>query len=205
VVFVDSLTSTNIAVFTLSGGSCVNSIQVIVSTFVADLVARVEEDVLRRTLEAVTGVFAKLPHGLTTASRSVALGSQTVSRAERPVMKVKFRNGTWVAVKVRRPREKLLCPVPGCEGLAAPIFGMVCGEHRNVSKQKIARYRAYKKAARSAGVSMRVKQLCPVPGCAGLAAPIFGMVCGEHRDVEKWKIARYRAERRELRAAEISV
>jgi hypothetical protein len=41
------------------------------------------------------------------------------------------------------------------------------------------------------------KQLCPVPGCTNLAAPVFGMVCKEHRNVAKSKIRKYREARRE--------
>jgi len=41
------------------------------------------------------------------------------------------------------------------------------------------------------------KQLCPVPGCKNVAAPIFGMVCKEHKGVAKAKIKKYRQERRE--------
>jgi hypothetical protein len=52
-----------------------------------------------------------------------------------------------------------------------------------------------------AATSSRPKQLCPVPGCTNLAAPVFGMVCKEHRKVAKSKIKKYRAERREGKAA----
>jgi hypothetical protein len=45
--------------------------------------------------------------------------------------------------------------------------------------------------------SARKKQLCPVPGCKNVAAPIFGMVCKEHKNVAKSKIKKYREERRE--------
>jgi len=51
-------------------------------------------------------------------------------------------------------------------------------------------------AARSAGKKTRPKQLCPVPGCKNTAAPIFGMVCKDHKNVAKSKIAKYRAERK---------
>jgi hypothetical protein len=50
-------------------------------------------------------------------------------------------------------------------------------------------------AARSAGKKTRPKQLCPVPGCKNVAAPIFGMVCKDHKNVAKSKIKKYRAER----------
>ncbi len=51
-------------------------------------------------------------------------------------------------------------------------------------------------AARSAGKKTRPKQLCPVPGCKNVAAPVFGMVCKDHRNVAKSKIKMYRAERK---------
>jgi hypothetical protein len=49
----------------------------------------------------------------------------------------------------------------------------------------------------SAGKKTRPKQLCPVPGCKNVAAPIFGMVCKDHKNVAKSKIKKYRQERRE--------
>jgi hypothetical protein len=51
-------------------------------------------------------------------------------------------------------------------------------------------------AARSAGKKTRPKQLCPVPGCKNVAAPIFGMVCKDHKNVAKSKIKKYREERK---------
>lgn len=39
-------------------------------------------------------------------------------------------------------------------------------------------------------------QFCPVPGCKNRAAPVFGMVCADHRKVSKAKIKKYREERR---------
>ena len=126
------------------------------------------------------------------------------------------RNGSAAAVgqesKSGRPRQ--YCPVPGCSGVAAPIFGMVCSEHKNVAKSKIAKYRKERKLQLKSGAGKqslqlrfrsmegstdgwaldatpavkkprnpRAKVLCPVPGCRGVAAPIFGMVCSAHRDM----------------------
>ena len=51
-------------------------------------------------------------------------------------------------------------------------------------------------AARSAGKKTRPKQLCPVPGCKNVAAPVFGMVCKDHKNVAKSKIKKYREERK---------
>jgi hypothetical protein len=50
---------------------------------------------------------------------------------------------------------------------------------------------------RTAGKKKPPKQICPVPGCKNVAAPIFGMVCKDHKNVAKSKIKKYREERRE--------
>jgi hypothetical protein len=49
----------------------------------------------------------------------------------------------------------------------------------------------------SVSAPTRKKQLCPVPGCTNPAAPVFGMVCKEHKKVAKSKIKKYREARRE--------
>jgi hypothetical protein len=50
------------------------------------------------------------------------------------------------AAAAKKGRPKQLCPVPGCKNAAAPVFGMVCAEHKNVSKAKIKKYREARKA-----------------------------------------------------------
>jgi hypothetical protein len=40
----------------------------------------------------------------------------------------------------RMPRAVVYCPVPGCKGVAAPVFGMVCSRHKDVPRSKIAGY-----------------------------------------------------------------
>jgi hypothetical protein len=52
-----------------------------------------------------------------------------------------------------------------------------------------------------APVKHRPKQLCPVPGCTGVAAPVFGMVCAKHKDMPKAKIKEFRAQRRAAKAS----
>ena len=56
--------------------------------------------------------------------------------------------------------------------------------------------------AHVAPVPARKKQLCPVPGCKNVAAPVFGMVCKEHKNVAKAKIKKYRVERREAKVTQ---
>jgi len=55
------------------------------------------------------------------------------------------------AIIGRKPRRKgprQLCPVPGCRNPAAPVFGMLCTEHKDVSKRKIKQYREARRAAK---------------------------------------------------------
>jgi hypothetical protein len=51
-----------------------------------------------------------------------------------------------VAKMSRRKGPIQLCPVPGCKNKAAPIFGMVCANHKNVAKSKIKNFREARKA-----------------------------------------------------------
>lgn len=55
------------------------------------------------------------------------------------------------AILGRKPRRKgprQLCPVPGCQNPAAPVFGMVCAQHKDVPKTKIRQYREARRAAK---------------------------------------------------------
>ncbi len=68
-----------------------------------------------------------------------------------------------------RPRKKppiQLCPVPGCRRPAAPVFGMVCAEHKKVSKAKIRQYREARRAAKKSGKAE------PKRAVTGIGAPI---------------------------------
>jgi hypothetical protein len=57
-----------------------------------------------------------------------------------------------VTVKAqRKTRAKILCPVPGCQNVAAPIFGMVCKEHKAVAKSKIAKFRDQARKLKASG------------------------------------------------------
>jgi hypothetical protein len=52
----------------------------------------------------------------------------------------------------KKPRRKLppqFCPVPGCKNKAAPVFGMVCAQHKDVAKSKIKKYREERKAQKA--------------------------------------------------------
>jgi hypothetical protein len=56
---------------------------------------------------------------------------------------------TSSATKTRKKMPPQFCPVPGCKNKAAPIFGMVCSEHKGVKKSIIKKYREARKAEKS--------------------------------------------------------
>ena len=104
-------------------------IRSVVEEFVNQVVAAVEAESVRRVQEAVARAFGDL-----------AGAGGRPGRALRAV--------AGVAAPVRR-RPKQLCPVPGCTGVAAPVFGMVCVKHKDVPKAKIKEYRAQRRAAKA--------------------------------------------------------
>jgi hypothetical protein len=89
----------------------------ITETFVAQLGSVIEDLIDQRIRGALTRVFANQRAGSGLA-------------------------GDLAAPPARRPRRKQLCPVPGCKNPAAPAFGMVCREHREIPGAIIKRYRA---------------------------------------------------------------
>ena len=53
------------------------------------------------------------------------------------------------AVSRKKPPVQL-CPVPKCNNRAAPVFGMVCRDHKNVPKAKLRKYRELRRQAAAA-------------------------------------------------------
>lgn len=94
-----------------------------------------------------------------------ALESEAISRAREAVLTAVGgtpRRGPGRPPGVRRgpgrppgrPRKKppiQYCPVPGCKNRAAPVFGMVCADHKGLPKAQIAKYRAQRRAAKDKG------------------------------------------------------
>jgi hypothetical protein len=56
---------------------------------------------------------------------------------------------TSMATKTRKKMPSQFCPVPGCKNKVAPIFGMVCADHKGVKKSLIKKYREARKAEKS--------------------------------------------------------
>jgi hypothetical protein len=93
---------------------------------------------------------------------AAALESQAMERARHAVesafgVKRPGRPPKVAAIAIeKKPRKKAppqLCPVPGCKSPAAPVYGMVCAEHKGVAKAKIKAYREARRA-KKLGIKM---------------------------------------------------
>jgi len=71
---------------------------------------------------------------------------EVIDRARSAVGLALGANGTNHGLKAKRKLPTQLCPVPGCKNKAAPIFGMVCADHKSVPKAKIKKYREQRRA-----------------------------------------------------------
>ena len=96
-----------------------------IETFTSQLVCTVEAAVAQRIQAALAGAF----------------GIPQKRGPGRPRKQVVAPLASSWATPARKKPPKQLCPVPGCKNPAAPIFGMVCKEHKNVAKSKIKKYR----------------------------------------------------------------
>jgi hypothetical protein len=121
---------------TLTGGPMPNpsvdhGITALVETFTRQIVTTVEEAAAERIQAAIAGAFG---------IRQKRGPGRPPKQAVAPV----------APVASAPARKKQLCPVPGCKNLAAPVFGMVCKEHKNLAKAKIKKYREQRRVAKGA-------------------------------------------------------
>ena len=72
--------------------------------------------------------------------------NDVIDRARSAVAGAFGAGGAIRLVKARRKLPAQLCPVPGCTNKAAPVFGMVCAEHKDAPKAKIKKYREARRA-----------------------------------------------------------
>jgi hypothetical protein len=82
---------------------------------------------------------------------SSMIESEVVSRAREAALNALDGRGSvtvrgGVIVRKRRKGPIQLCPVPGCENRAAPVFGMVCAKHKDLPKAAIKKYREARRA-----------------------------------------------------------
>ena len=106
-----------------------SDVQDIVQEFVSRLTSLIEEDAVARARDVVLG----------------ALNGKGSGRGPgRPP-------GSGGGLRKRRKGPIQLCPVPGCNNRAAPVFGMVCSKHKDLPKADIKKYREQRRAAKSKG------------------------------------------------------
>lgn len=108
-----------------------NEIKKLLGKFATDLNRLIAE----REKQALAAVRADIMTGLAVGGAKVS--PQSVASA---------------IVATQKPRRKgpvQLCPVPNCKNRAAPVFGMVCAKHKDISKAVIKRYRAARAAKKA--------------------------------------------------------
>lgn len=108
-----------------------NALRGLIDEFVSRLVSVVEQDVSNRTRQMVMAALD---------------GGSLPKRRGRPPKFPKFSVSSLLTGGTTRRRPKQLCPVPGCTNPAAPVFGMVCKDHKDVSKTQIKKYREARRA-----------------------------------------------------------
>jgi hypothetical protein len=120
------------------------SVAEIVSRFVDQLSVAIEQDAVGRAREAVLQAFG----GRTPAGVSARLGRAGQLSA------VGLRRGPGRPPGRARKKPPIqLCPVPGCQNRAAPVFGMVCSKHKDLPKAEIKKYREARRAQKVKGKS----------------------------------------------------
>ena len=111
------------------------TIEALVSQFVDQLTKAIEVDAFGRARDAVLAAVG---------------GNAAPKRGPgRPPAAESARGPGRPAGRPRKKPPIQYCPVPGCKNRAAPVFGMVCGEHRKVAKSLIKKYRAERKAEKT--------------------------------------------------------
>lgn len=107
-----------------------SEIQDVIEGFASKLAALIEGQALERARAAVVTAFG---HG---------------AKRGRPPKARSFQESVpeVATKKARRKGPRQLCPVPGCKNPAAPVFGMVCADHKGVAKTKIKKYREQRRA-----------------------------------------------------------
>jgi hypothetical protein len=115
-----------------------SNIQTIVDDFANQLSRIIESQVLARARVAVDAALGGSP--------SVRRGPGRPPKAATATLATRV---LAAPLKRRKKAPPQLCPVPGCKNKAAPIFGMVCAQHKGVPKAKIKKYRDARRAKKN--------------------------------------------------------
>ena len=116
----------------------------LIRKFVIELVVTVERDAASRALEIIQSAMGTQPE-----QPFAEVVAEEDANDDFPESLLED-SAPKAAKKLCKKPPKQFCPVPGCKNVAAPIFGMVCKDHKNVAKSKLNKYRAERKAAKLA-------------------------------------------------------
>jgi len=126
-----------------------SQIRHIVGDFVGQLSALIEQDAVARAREAILSAFSggDAPN-LTPNGKRRGRPPGSGRRVPGAVLALA---GVMGRKRTRRKAPIQLCPVPGCTNRAAPVFGMVCAKHKDLSKTEIRKFREARRAQRDNG------------------------------------------------------
>ena len=167
------------------------NITAIVETFAIQITAAMEASVSQRLQAAIAGAFgAPRKRGPGRPPKQAVVGVAPVAVEK-------------VAEKKARPKQ--FCPVPGCKNTAAPIFGMVCKDHKNVAESKIKKYRAERKGKAtpvSAGKPAAAKKAAKATPKVARARKLQGQYMGALKSLKGADRAKVKAVAKEKGVAE---
>jgi len=124
-----------------------STIRDIVSQFVIRLSDLIEQDAVSRARDAVISAFGGAALGKRGPGRPPGRRGRPPGGGAGvglPAMRL-LSSG-----RKRRKAPIQLCPVPGCTNRAAPVFGMVCSDHKGLPKAEIKKFREARRAKKSA-------------------------------------------------------
>jgi hypothetical protein len=124
-----------------------SEIRDIVSRFVGQLSALIEQDAVSRARDTILSAFSGGDSGGIALSSTGRRRGRPPGRRGRPPGIPAVGPGRPPGRK-RRKAPIQLCPVPGCTNRAAPVFGMVCSKHKDLPKAEIKKYREARRARR---------------------------------------------------------
>lgn len=106
-------------------------------TMVRAFVAQISDSIQRQVRSKIQAAMAVL-HESATAGQQPTYAPQPQQTQLQPYQ------ATQQQPRVRK-RARVLCPVPGCDRVAAPVFGMLCAAHKDLPKGQIKQYRELRK------------------------------------------------------------
>jgi hypothetical protein len=119
-----------------------------VGDFVDQLSTLIEQDAVARAREAIMSAFSGSDAPNLTANGKRRGRPPGSGRRAAGAMLALAGVAGGVGKKKRKKAPIQLCPVPGCNNRAAPVFGMVCAKHKDLPKAEIRKFREARRAKR---------------------------------------------------------